>query len=473
MHALLLITSGAGQGVPPNPCPSVFQYQTGANGEVYGHIQIPYDGSTTLNLGVNVSMKGYYIDNQRVSLRIKLNTPGQDLIQQSVRTLSYNVYFPFQHTIPRITRIVYNNKQYCSGPSELLVPGEPGVTSLWAGHKYFFHVSNRVGPIPIEPETSVESLPEISQIPVVEPTTERPKYKPKPSVTILNNPFLNNEIQIKGGDKEDETSGPQCGVSRTAIVPLILGGDDITDGMFPWLAAMFVAKGLGFEYKCTANLISNKHVITAARCIQYYKVQIIKTEDMLFVFGKSNILKWATNGAVTRGATKISTHPDFDPNNAHADLSIVTLNRPVEFSNMITPICLWEGGNSIDDIVNKKGTVAGWGVDEETQGTKTLSVPVAKYLDMPVVTQEKCLYSNLTYYSITSEETFCAGKRDGNGPCVGDSGAGFMMLKNGKYYLRGLASLVLSDADKKCDLANYVVFCDVAKMLGWVKQSMS
>ncbi|KAF7271765.1 hypothetical protein GWI33_015406 [Rhynchophorus ferrugineus] len=446
------------QQIPPNPCPSVFQYLTHLNGNVFGQIRIPYDGSTTLNLGVNVSMKGYYTNNQGVNLRIELNTPGQDLIEQKVNTLLYSVYFPFQSPIPRITSIIFNDRQYCSGPPELLVAGEPGVTSLWAGHKYFFQLSSS-GSSP-----SVNRFPEVI---VIEPPTERPKYKPKPSVTIINNPFLNNNIDVV-----KEPTQSDCGVAKPFFVPLILGGDDISDGMFPWLAAMFVVKGLGYDYKCTGNLISSKHVMTAARCIQFYKVQIVKTEDILFVFGKSNILKWATNGAVTRGASKVITHPDFDPNTAHGDVSIITLNRPLEFTNTISPICLWDGTNTIDDIIDKKGTVAGWGVDKGAQKAGELSLPVAKYLDMPVVSQESCLYSNLSYLTITSDMTFCAGKRDGNGPCVGDSGAGFMMLKNGKYYLRGLASMILSDSNGKCDLANFVVFCDVAKIKDWVNNAI-
>lgn len=49
-----------------SPCPEVFQYQRQSNGEVYGTITLPYDGSTELSLGVNASMKGYHTDNKRV-----------------------------------------------------------------------------------------------------------------------------------------------------------------------------------------------------------------------------------------------------------------------------------------------------------------------------------------------------------------------------------------------------------------------
>lgn len=33
----------------------------------------------------------------------------------------YNIFFPFQDVIPKITGIAYNGRSYCSGPAE---PGE-------------------------------------------------------------------------------------------------------------------------------------------------------------------------------------------------------------------------------------------------------------------------------------------------------------------------------------------------------------
>lgn len=62
---LVLFLSGMSYG-QDSPCPEVFQYQQQSNGEVYGTISLPYDGSTELSLGVNASMKGYYTDNKRV-----------------------------------------------------------------------------------------------------------------------------------------------------------------------------------------------------------------------------------------------------------------------------------------------------------------------------------------------------------------------------------------------------------------------
>ncbi|KAH1000431.1 hypothetical protein HUJ04_000340 [Dendroctonus ponderosae] len=441
----------AAQDVPASPCPDAFHYSTRPNGEVFGRITLPYDDTTALHLGVNASMKGYHTDNRRVKLTVKMVTPGADIIQHRTSILNYDLEFPFQNVVPKITQIQYNGRTYCTGPPEQLVAGTPGVTSLWAGHNYYFQPTGNS----VAPATTGVEHPQ-------PPTVEANLQAVEPNQRIPELPV----------SKAAANQNVECGVSRNVIVPLILGGTEVADGMFPWLAAMFAASGNGYQYKCTGNLVSRKHVITAARCVSFFKIQLVSTEDVLFVFGKSKLKNWATSGAVTRGAAAISTNPDFDANSGHGDISVITLDRPVDFSRSIAPICLWEGDSDVDTIVSKTGTVAGWGADEAAQKSGHYSVSVAKSLDIPVVSTTSCLYSNFTYYQLTSDSTFCAGKRDGTGTCIGDSGAGFMMLKNQKFYLRGVMSLVLSDAGK-CDLANFMVFCDVAKVLDWVKKSMA
>ncbi|CAG9770052.1 unnamed protein product [Ceutorhynchus assimilis] len=284
-----------------------------------------------------------------------MNTPGQDLMERRTNILSYDIHFPFQNAIPKITRIEYNQRTYCTGPPEERNTGA-----------YY-------------------------------------------------------------GKRAKQLSGQ-------------------------------------------SNLVSIDFL--AARCTNFFKIQVVQTDDILFVFGRTNLKHWATSGAVTRGASFVRTNPDFNANSGHGDLSVITLDKPVEFSSTIAPICLWEGDDNIQNMVNKKGTVAGWGADEVAQKTGKYSISVAKSVDMPIVAQESCLFSNLSYFQLTSDVTFCAGKRDGTGTCIGDSGAGFMMNKNGKFYLRGLASLVLSDKGK-CDLTNFMVFCDAAKLTDWIRDAMT
>ena len=83
--------------------------------------------------------------------------------------------------------------------------------------------------------------------------------------------------------------------------------------------------------------------------------------------------------------------------------------------------------------------------------------------------------SNSIFLELTSNRTFCAGNRNGNGPCHGDSGSGFALQdpKTKRYHLRGIVSLTIFDERiMSCDLTQYVVYVDVAKHLDWIKKQI-
>lgn len=62
-----------------------------------------------------------------------------------------------------------------------------------------------------------------------------------------------------------------------------------------------------------------------------------------------------------------------------------------------------------------------------------------------------------------------SGSRDGIGPCNGDSGSGFIMRRNGKWTLRGIVSMSVSETQTRgCDLKNFVVFTDASKFIFWL-----
>lgn len=57
------------------------------------------------------------------------------------------------------------------------------------------------------------------------------------------------------------------------------------------------------------------------------------------------------------------------------------------------------------------GLVPGWGFNEHERLADELS-----YISMPVVTYEQCIWSNPNFYGrFTSDKSFCAGFRNGNG----------------------------------------------------------
>lgn len=63
------------------------------------------------------------------------------------------------------------------------------------------------------------------------------------------------------------------------------------------------------------------------------------------------------------------------------------------------------------------------------------------------------------------------GFRNGSGPCNGDSGGGFMMLRDGRWTLRGVVSMSIADQGR-CDLSQYLVFTDVSKFSDWILETI-
>lgn len=55
----------------------------------------------------------------------------------------------------------------------------------------------------------------------------------------------------------------------------------------------------------------------------------------------------------------------------------------------------------------------------------------------------------------------------------GDSGGGFIVNNNGRWYLRGIVSSSLFDKELlMCDTRNYAVFTDVAAYIDWIQQNI-
>ena len=166
-------------------------------------------------------------------------------------------------------------------------------------------------------------------------------------------------------------------------------------------------------------MLSQRHVVTAAHCIQSKgDEKSKKASDALFFIGKYNLDSWSEDGYVESGASKLIVHPDWDINSDRydSDLAIVVLSKPVVYTNYIKPICLWSSPSTdIRDIEGTEGIVVGWGKTEDD----VLSTSEPKLVKVPIVDDGECLRSNERFSVITSKRTFCAGGRDGKGPCNG------------------------------------------------------
>lgn len=132
------------------------------------------------------------------------------------------------------------------------------------------------------------------------------------------------------------------------------------------------------------------------------------------------------------------------------------------FTSFIKPICIWSGPDDEELIVGDNAIVLHF-----NYGDSALSqVPLISGVN--VVSESTCLRSNSLFLSITSPRTLCAGNRDGTGPAYGDSGAGLMVKRFGRWILRGVLYGGLT-GNGVINLQEYLVYSDVAKYFPWIK----
>nr|CAH7732763.1 unnamed protein product [Callosobruchus chinensis] len=351
-----------------------------------------------------------------------------------------------------------------------------------------------------------EDLPDV----VVNTFNFRPKMPKDPSRVFGRNPFLSQETRqtfnqpttqrpqirtpLPSGRPADNSDVPDTRQTQVGVIPksnadvvpfeetcgravtinqLVFHGGTVQKGAYPWLAALFWANSSAVSYtvsyKCSATLVSHLHVVTAAHCVKRKNRgydETLDAKDLLVKLGKLNIQEWTYSpGEKIIAPKSITVHPDYISSHSDADIAVLELIERIEFTTSIRPICLWSGPTNLEMVVGKLGTVVGWGMDEN--GNITTSEP--RQVKLPVVSHENCLSSSAVFATQVTGRTFCAGFRNGSGPCNGDSGSAFALQQNGRWMLRGIVSISVSEHNTRhCDLSNYVIFTDASKYVDWL-----
>lgn len=208
-----------------------------------------------------------------------------------------------------------------------------------------------------------------------------------------------------------------CGVKIKASA-LIVNGSESKANEWPWLAALRELPTRTFF--CGGTIISETRVITAAHCILTKGSSKAKRPEDIFVhLGKHNLNK-AENNSKVFWPKEVLIHPDWNPSTLRydADLAVLITDVPIQFTDYVFPVCLWNVPIDDDNIV---GTVVGWGASERTQLTTFEKTP--RQVQVKRVPSAACYEEFYRIAAISSNRTFCAGGSIiSSGPCTGDSG---------------------------------------------------
>jgi len=238
----------------------------------------------------------------------------------------------------------------------------------------------------------------------------------------------------------------------------IVGGKDAIPYSWPWQVALFKN---GNYQTCGGSLISNQWVMLAAHCIEDQNPSIYKVK--LGVFNKTQNDE---PGEIVSAISTIVPHPKHKFTGIEPyDIGLLKLEKPVEFTDHISPICLPSGK---DPEPGTDSILTGWGRIKGPFGDDSESL---KQVTVPVALPDKCHAANEKY---DNEHMICFGlEKGGKGGCNGDSGGPAVYQKpgdNGRWTQIGITSWGSWYCSQPTGGNPYSMFARVSTYLDFVKE---
>ncbi|XP_008218019.2 serine protease snake-like [Nasonia vitripennis] len=175
------------------------------------------------------------------------------------------------------------------------------------------------------------------------------------------------------------------------------------------------------EYFCGGSLISDQWILTAAHC-----TTDARGLPNVALIGSANLNKInELNTGKLMSIESIKPHPDYNSSQLYADIALIKLSKPVEFSKTVKPACLYP----IPDLEPKYLWASGYGSTSSfrlREGMTGLNLTKAR-LQLTDMKHCKQVYRGVKQlpHGIDSESQLCADDKKGGwkrDTCAGDSG---------------------------------------------------
>lgn len=262
--------------------------------------------------------------------------------------------------------------------------------------------------------------------------------------------------QIEASDSELLRSKTPIEMNNKRIVD----GRTVRPGEIPWMVQIYHQSQL----ICGGSIISKLHILTAAHCFS----QSQTPEDYVVLYGDV----FVGNGTSVNVAS-IKVHPRYRPPAIYGDLALLTLAEPIEFSEVVQPICL-PGKKMLNKLmIGQTTTVAGFG-DTKFQGPPAHTL---QKVDVKVIEPSFCdrnyqrlAESDKRFPDGIGPSLICAGKKAGKkDACQGDSGGGLTLTYHKANYLVGIVSF-----GYRCALPKFPgIYTAVAHFNHWIFDNIS
>ncbi|XP_061596462.1 enteropeptidase [Cololabis saira] len=241
------------------------------------------------------------------------------------------------------------------------------------------------------------------------------------SLTCSNQPCGGRLVtNMTGSSDQSAESKPSDGDGR------VVGGVNAMKGAWPWMVSLHW-RG---RHACGASLIDRDWLLTAAHCVYGKNIHLQWWTAVSGLYAQSQL---DSGDVQSRQVDHIVIHRHYNRQTKEADIAMMHLQQPINFTNWVQPVCFPSEGQSFP--AGMECSIAGWG--RQVEGGP---IPdILQEAKVPLVAQDEC-QRLLPEYTITSS-MMCAGYPEGGvDTCQGDSGGPLMYLEDGCWTVIGVAS---------------------------------
>ncbi|KAF7238778.1 Serine protease 27 [Varanus komodoensis] len=271
-------------------------------------------------------------------------------------------------------------------------------------------------------------------------------------------------LLLRGAENNSAQRG--CGYPHM-FSSRIIGGKKADEGEWPWQVSVRKNR----LHICGGSLISSQWVLTAAHCFE----GLLNLPEYKINLGEYDLAKPAPS-MVSSAVSRIIVHPYFAGLGLGADIALVRLEEPVNFSQTISPVCLPSRSDSDIFPAGMACCVTGWGqiLPEVNLVARTLQEVEVQIIDAELCNEmyrnETDSYAMPEDYTLIDSDMICAGYPEGKkDACQGDSGGPLVCKLNDTWYQSGVVSFGYD-----CAKPNRPgIYTRVSSFVDWIQRTIA